>query len=107
LQAQLWRALRIVIDVSLHTRNMSIDEAIDLLVKRAGLEPEDARAEVHRYTLSPTQPQSYLMGKMEILKIVKKYRELHPDTDLCTLHDKILTCGPLPPSLMRLRLCAD
>ncbi len=104
LQAQLWRALRIVIDVSLHTRKMNIDEAIDLLVKRAGLEPEDARAEVHRYTLSPTQPQSYLMGKMEILKIVQKYKELHPGVDLCKMHDDILACGPLPPALMQVRL---
>jgi uncharacterized protein (DUF885 family) len=104
LQAQLWRAVRIVLDVSLHTRGMSIDDAVALLVQRAGLEPDDALAEVHRYTLSPTQPQSYLMGKIEIMKIVEKYKTCYPETDMKKMHDDILACGPLPPGLMWLKL---
>jgi hypothetical protein len=104
LQAQLWRAVRIVLDVSLHTRGMSIDDAVALLVQRAGLEPDDALAEVHRYTLSPTQPQSYLMGKIEIMKMVEKYRTCYPNADMKKMHDDILACGPLPPGLMWLKL---
>ncbi|MBN1575290.1 MAG: DUF885 domain-containing protein [Chitinispirillaceae bacterium] len=104
LQAQLWRAVRIVVDASLHTRGMSIGEAVNLLVQRAGLEPADANAEVRRYTMSPTQPQSYLMGKLQILEIVQEYRKRHPHAAMRRMHDDILDCGSLPPRLMRLRL---
>jgi hypothetical protein len=68
---QLWRAARIIIDVSIHTRGMSVDEAVDFLVRECQLEPANALAEVRRYTTSPTQPQSYLMGKLAILDLVR------------------------------------
>jgi len=101
---QLWRAARIVIDVSLHTRRMSVAEAIDFLVDRCGLERSNARAEVRRYTTSPTQPMSYLIGKLEIIKLIDEYRERRPGASLREVHDAILSCGSLPPRLMRDRL---
>jgi uncharacterized protein (DUF885 family) len=104
LQAQQWRACRIIIDVSLHTGKMTVEEAIDLLVKRAGLEPDDAKAEVRRYTQSPTQPQSYLMGKLQILEIVDAYKSRFPQASMQQMHDDILRCGSLPPRLMRKKL---
>ena len=104
LQAQLWRAARIVLDVSLHTGQIGVDDAAAFLVDKAGLEPDDARTEVLRYTLTPTQPQSYLMGKLEILRIVDAYKSRHPEATMREMHDAILSCGSLPPKLMRLRL---
>lgn len=104
LQAQLWRAARIIIDVSLHTGKMTIDEAIDFLVQRANLEPQDARAEVLRYSISPTQPQSYLMGKLQILEIIEEYKRRYPEASLLEMHDQLLRSGSLPPKLMRMSL---
>jgi uncharacterized protein (DUF885 family) len=104
LQAQQWRACRIIIDASIHTGKMTVEEAIDLLVNRAGLEPDDAKAEVRRYTQSPTQPQSYLMGKLQILEIVDMYKSRFPQASMLQMHDDILGCGSLPPRLMRQRL---
>jgi uncharacterized protein (DUF885 family) len=101
LKDQLWRAARIVIDVSLHTRGMPIQEAVDVLVRRCGLEPGNALAEVRRYTAHPTQPQTYLMGKLAILELVKAYRASRPEASLREMHDAILGCGSLPPRLMR------
>jgi len=107
LQAQLWRASRIIIDASLHTGKMTAEEAVKFLVERAGLEQEDAQAEVNRYTVSPTQPQCYLMGKLQILDIVVEYRRRYPQASLRQMHDAILTSGSLPPRLMRLRLFGE
>lgn len=107
LQAQLWRASRIIIDSSLHTGQMTVEEAINFLIERAGLEPDDAKAEVRRYTQSPTQPQSYLMGKLQILDIVAEYRRRYPQATMRQMHDAILSCGSLPPRLMRLRLFGE
>lgn len=101
---QLWRAARIIIDVSLHCRGMGVQEAVDFLVEKCGLQPGDALAEVRRYTGSPTQPQSYLMGKLEILKIVEEYRRRYPRSSMREMHDTILSCGSLPPKLMRAQL---
>jgi uncharacterized protein (DUF885 family) len=101
LQAQIWRASRIIIDSSLHTGKMTVEEAVDFLVERAGLERDDAQVEVNRYTLSPTQPQCYLMGKLQILEIVADYKKAYPDASLRQMHDAILQSGSLPPRLMR------
>jgi len=106
LSDQLWRAARIILDVSLHTGKMTVDEGIDFLVKRAGLEPSNARAEVRRYTSSPTQPMSYLIGKLEIVKLIDEYKKNHAQASLREVHDAVLSCGSLPPRLMRERLLA-
>jgi uncharacterized protein (DUF885 family) len=104
LSDQLWRAARIILDVSLHTRGMSVDEAIAFLVDECQLEPSNARAEVLRYTQTPTQPQSYLMGKLAILELVDDYRQAHPEASLREMHDAILGAGSLTPRLMREQL---
>jgi uncharacterized protein (DUF885 family) len=104
---QLWRAARIILDVSLHTRGMTVDEAVAFLVDKVGLEPGDAQAEVRRYTQSPTQPMSYLMGKLEILKVIGAYKARRPDVSMREMHDAILACGSLPPKLLAQRLLAD
>lgn len=104
LSDQLWRAARIILDASLHTKGMGEDEAVDFLVTECHLEPANALAEVRRYTSTPTQPQSYLMGKLAILELVADYRRLHSDASLREIHDAILTCGSLPPRLLRRQL---
>jgi uncharacterized protein (DUF885 family) len=104
LAGQLWRAARIIVDASLHTKGMTVEEAVDFMVKEAHLEPSNALAEVRRYTQTPTQPQSYLMGKLIIVELVEDYRRAHPEASLREVHDAILGSGSLPPRLMRKRL---
>jgi uncharacterized protein (DUF885 family) len=81
-----------------------VDEAVAFMVREVQLEPGDALAEVRRYTQTPTQPQSYLMGKLAILELVADYRQAHPDASLQQMHDAILGCGSLTPRLMRRQL---
>jgi len=107
LSDQLWRAGRIILDVSLHTKGMTVDEAIDFLVDECQLERSNATAEVRRYTMTPTQPQSYLMGKLQILDLVDDYKKQHPNASLREVHDAILGEGSLPPRLMRQALLID
>ncbi len=104
LQDQLWRAARIILDVSLHTGGMTVDEAIHFLMEKVGLERTNAQAEVRRYTSSPTQPMSYLVGKLEILKVIDAYKKKRAGATLREVHDAILACGSLPPKLLRERL---
>ena len=101
LSDQLWRAARIILDVSLHTKKMTAEEGISFMVDKCGLERSNAQAEVRRYTATPTQPMSYLIGKLEIVKLIDEYKEKHPKASLKQVHDAVLSCGSLPPRLMR------
>ena len=107
LSDQLWRAARIILYVSLHTKNMTVEEGIDFLVSRASLERSNAQAEIRRYTTSPTQPMSYLIGKLEIVKLIDEYKKKHPQASLKEVHNAVLSCGSLPPRLMREKLFAE
>jgi len=98
----LFRAWRVVIDVKLHLQQMSIDEAVDALVEHAMVEKGNAAAEVKRYTLSPTQPMSYLIGRREILALREQVKAQRGDKwSLKDFHDKLLSFGTVPISLVK------
>jgi len=102
LRDQLWRGCRVVIDVKLHTKKMSFEQAVDMLVNVAKLERVNAIAEVKRYTQTPTQPMSYVIGKLEILKLREEYKKLKgKEFDLKKFHDQLLTYGSIPVELIR------
>ncbi len=97
LKDQLWRSCRVMIDVSLHTRNMSFDEAVQFLVEKAHLEHPNAVAEVRRYCQSPTQPMSYVLGKHLVLELRKKWeKKLGKSFDLKAFHDAFVEHGTIP-----------
>jgi uncharacterized protein (DUF885 family) len=97
----LWRAARVVIDVGLHTGEMSFDESVDFLVEKVMLERTNAVAEVKRYTMMPTQPMSYAVGKMEIMDILGAARRQKSDLELKQFHDLLLESGTIPPAAVR------
>jgi len=101
LKDQLWRACRVVVDVKLHTLGMTFDEAVDYLVDVARLERSNAIGEVRRYTLSPTQPMSYLVGKQQIVELRGRERvRLGSRFDLRAFHDRLLSFGTVPIALI-------
>jgi uncharacterized protein (DUF885 family) len=102
LRDQLWRACRIVVDVGLHTRGMTVEEGVRFLVEQAHLEEPNAVAEVKRYTTTPTQPMSYMIGKREILHLRDAYAaRMGERFTLRGFHDALLSHGSLPPALIR------
>ncbi len=105
LKDQLWRACRVIIDVGLHTKNMHYDEAVNLLVDCAKLQKIHAQKEVTRYTFTPTQPMSYLVGKRQILGLKKEFqRRAGANFELKKFHDWLLSFGSIPIDLIRRRL---
>lgn len=104
----LWRAWRVIIDVGMHTAGMTFDEAVRLLVDKARLEEENAVAEVKRYAMSPTQPMSYVIGKLLILDLRRRYKEnVGPAFDLKDFHDRLLSYGTIPPTLIASRMISE
>lgn len=98
-----WRAVRIVADVGLHTGALDVEGALELLTDRAGISGTTARTEVNRYTMTPSQPFSYLYGAEEIRRIRRGWLERTGGT-LREFHDALLSYGHLPPALVADRL---
>jgi uncharacterized protein (DUF885 family) len=97
-----WRAIRIELDVALHTRGMKPDEAAARLRDDVGLSREAALAEIRRQCAMPTYAASYAAGRREILQLREAVRRQAGDQfSLREFHDRLLTYGRLPLALAR------
>jgi uncharacterized protein (DUF885 family) len=98
----LWRALRIVLDVGLHTRGMKPEEAVQLLVDRVHFDRHNAEAEIRRYCASPAYQLCYAVGRREFRDLREAYRNaVGGDYSVRGFHDAALRYGGLPVSLIR------
>jgi uncharacterized protein (DUF885 family) len=101
----IWRACRIVLDIRMHRGELTIEEATDFLVEHTAFERPNAAAEARRYTVSPTQPLSYLLGKVLILDLREEERRRLGDRfSLKAFHDGLLRAASLPISFHRRNL---
>jgi uncharacterized protein (DUF885 family) len=104
----IWRACRIVLDVRMHRGEIGVDEAVRWLVEQTSFEEPNARAEVNRYTYTPTYQLSYLLGKVLLLQLrADEQRRLGSAFSLRAFHDTLLTNGSLPISFQRRLLAGD
>lgn len=102
LQDIIWRACRIIIDVDLHSGRMTFDEAVDMLVREAGIEKPAALAEVKRYTQNPGYQLSYLLGKHLIQGLRDEVQKgMGENFSLGFFHDTILYAGSIPFFLLK------
>jgi uncharacterized protein (DUF885 family) len=98
----LWRAIRIVLDVGLHTRGMTPAEAVDYMVEHLPIERRSAEAEVRRYCAWPTYQLCYAVGRRELLRLRDAYRAAAGrEYDPKAFHDDLLGYGGIPVSLAR------
>jgi len=108
LEWALVRAARILIDVGLHVRGMSFDEAVSILTDKVRLGRPLALSEVKRYTQSPTQPLSYMTGRQMILKLRERYKaRAGAGFTLKRFHSELLTRGTVAPSLLGREIFGD
>ncbi len=98
----IWRAVRIILDIRMHRGEMSVEESIRFMVAHTSFEEANARAEVHRYTYTPTYQLSYLLGKVLLLELrADEQRRLGDRFSLREFHDSLLRNGSLPVSFHR------
>jgi len=104
----LWRAVRILLDVGLHTRGMTFDQAVTALVDQVHVDRANAEAEVRRYCAEPAYQLCYAVGRRELLQLREDYRAASQgDFTLRRFHDAILRYGGLPVALIRWGLGLD
>lgn len=98
----LFRACRVVVDMGLHSGRMTPGQAIEYLVEEVMLDQSIAIAEVRRYCMTPTQPMSYLVGKLQILELRSEaQRKLGARFELHDFHAALLASGTIPLALVR------
>jgi uncharacterized protein (DUF885 family) len=100
LDAQAWRAGRLVVDTGLHALRWTRQQSIDLLLA-AGLTETDAVIETDRYICWPAQALTYKIGQREIIRLRREISERDGSAfDLREFHDQLLGHGSLPLSTL-------
>lgn len=98
----LWRAVRVVLDVRLHTGGMTVEEAVRYMMEVLDLARPSAEAEVRRYCCNPGQALCYAVGCHELMRLRDDWRRrAGASFSLKRFHDEVLSYGGLPVSLMR------
>jgi uncharacterized protein (DUF885 family) len=98
----LWRAVRILLDVGLHTRGMTQQQAVEQMINELHIERGNAEAEVRRYCAWPAYQLCYAVGRRELLRLRDDFRKAKgKGFTLRGFHDAVLPYGGLPVTLIR------
>lgn len=102
---EIHRAIRLVVDVALHTKNMTREQAIQYMMENEAISEQGATAEIERYMAIPAQALSYKIGSLKIRQLREKYtKQLGQAFSLKNFHDELLASGCLPLSLLEKKM---
>ncbi len=95
------RGIRLVVDVGMHLKGMTREQAIKYMMDNEAISKEGATAEIERYMVIPGQALSYKIGALKIRELLEKYqKELGNKFILSDFHDELLKDGVMPLDIM-------
>lgn len=98
----LFRIVRLVVEVRLAMRTMTLEEGANMLERECRIEPKSARIEARGCAMAPTYFSSYFIGKLAMLQLREDAeRAMGPRFSLRFFHDALLGAGCMPMSFMR------
>ena len=104
LKDRLWRALRIMIDVEIQTRDLGIEQAAAKMQALLGFSRNEALAELNWYSQAPGVPMGYATGWALINATRERLRAVDKNFTLKGFHDKLLSAGSISlPFVIRSR----
>lgn len=118
LQGQLLRAVRIVVDVGIHTGRMTFDQAVDYLAEHVQFQPnarsrsasepaaraamDSANRAIYRYSKWPTQAIAYNLGKNAIIELREASRARQGSTFSAKgFHERFMSMGTIPVAFFK------
>ena len=97
LQAELHRAVRLVVDTGMHAKKWSREQAIEYMIDAEGVEEGTAVSEVERYAVWPGQALGYKLGMLKILELRDEAQQKLGDRfDIRAFNDTVLHVASTP-----------
>jgi uncharacterized protein (DUF885 family) len=105
LDAELFRAARLVVDTGIHAKGWTEDQAVDYMIKTGRQSPDSARSEVRRYITLPGQATGYKIGMLKIMELREKAQAaLGAKFDIKSFDDLIIAEGSQPLPVLERRV---
>ena len=107
LEADIWRAIRLVVDTGVHSQHWTRDQMVQYFHDHSSIDEPSVEAEVDRYIAWPGQALAYKIGQLKILELRDRAKkELGDKFDLRAFHDQVLDAGALPLDVLDARITA-
>ncbi|ATC93771.1 DUF885 domain-containing protein [Pseudoalteromonas tunicata] len=101
LQAEVYRAARLVVDTGLHFKRWPRQKAIEYFHQATGTAMSDVEAAIDRYMAWPGQALGYKLGMLKILELREKAKQQLGDKfDIKAFHDLVLLPGARPLTIL-------
>lgn len=105
LEADIWRAIRLVVDTGVHSQHWTRQQMVDYFHAHSAIDETNIQAEVDRYIAWPGQALGYKMGQLKILELRQRARTaLGPRFRLKDFHDLVIDSGALPLDVLERRV---
>lgn len=105
LSDEMLRAMRLVVDTGLHSRNWTREQAIGYMSDNSSMAESDVRSEVDRYIANPGQALGYKIGEIRIRTLRTKAEAALGDRfDVRVFHNEILKDGALPIDVLEAKM---
>ena len=102
---EIHRAIRLVVDVAIHSKGMTREQAIAYMMENEAIDEHGATAEIERYMALPGQALSYKIGALKIWELRNKYtKQLGDKFNIGEFHKQVLNSGCLPLSVLEEKL---
>ncbi|HMD77939.1 MAG TPA: DUF885 domain-containing protein [Terracidiphilus sp.] len=105
LEADIWRAIRLVVDTGVHSRRWSREQMVQYFHDHSAIDETTVQSEVDRYIAWPAQALAYKIGQLKILELRDRARKALGDNfDIRAFHDQVLDSGALPLDVLSARI---
>ncbi len=105
LEADIWRAIRLVVDTGVHSQHWTREQMVQYFHDHSNIDEPSIQAEVDRYIAWPGQALAYKIGQLKILELRERAKAALGDKfDLRAFHDQVLDSGALPLDLLSDRI---
>jgi uncharacterized protein (DUF885 family) len=105
LEADEWRAIRLVEDTGVHSQHWTRQQMVDYFHEHSNIDEASIQSEVDRYIAWPGQALAYKIGELKILELRERARKaLGAKFDLRAFHDQVLDAGALPLDVLEERV---
>jgi uncharacterized protein (DUF885 family) len=104
---EMHRAIRLVVDVAMHQKAMTREQAIQYMMENEAIGEQGATAEIERYMAIPAQALSYKIGALKIRELRNKYEKALGDKfKIADFHDEVLKDGCMPLDVLEKKMDA-